>query len=231
MYIVPLRWTAIFVLGITSQAHAFGIIAPEEIEAGVAERIPDSGSNSLHCARGIERKKLAETRNAVTRSGAALKVRTAKRTVALVDNRSDGDTSVAYSYLGFSKQLNSHVIHVQYYEGGAYLVIHHQSGQRGRPSGFPIASPDGKHFLSLSEDMFAGYNPNNIEIWRVMSGRFRKVANYEPGWGPHRGNWLDGGRTLILKRCHDASKDNPAGLKVCGVANIERTGSTWKLSE
>ncbi len=111
------------------------------------------------------------------------------------------------------------------------MLIHQHSGQRAFPSGYPLASPDGQHFLSLSEDMFAGYNPNNVELWQVRSGQFRRVVNYEPEWGPHAGNWVSVRHALIEKQCYAQEESNPTGLKSCGLVKIQRSGSVWKLIE
>lgn len=221
----------VFVMSVTSQAFAFGYIAPEEVEQEVAE-CSGKNLNTLKCARGIERKVLAKSNGTVKRVDGSLQIRITKKLVLLDDKPEEsGDNAIAYSYLGFSKRLNSHILHVQYYEGGAYMVIHHLSGQHAFPSGYPIASPDGKTFLSLSEDMFAGYNPNNIEIWRIPSNKFSRVANFEPEWGPRNGSWLNLRSARIDKRCHDNSENNFIGLKDCGVAIIEFSDSKWKLIE
>ncbi len=229
MKIESLCWTVLFTLGLMSESSA-GYIATDEIEQGVAE-CSGPNLNTFQCARGIERKLLAEKSGAINRSASILQIRTARKTVKVADERTEnGEKSVEYSYLGFSKKLNSHVLYVQYYEGGAYMVIHHSSGESSFPSGYPIASPDGKHFLSISEDLFAGYDPNNVEIWRVTSSGFRRVANFEPEWGPHRGSWLDPRRARINKHCYVPSKGN-AELTICGVARIERSGLVWELVE
>ena len=218
-------------VGATPHAFAFGYIAPEAIETGVTE-CSGKNLNTFGCARGIERKELSARGKAVRRSGNTLRLRLETKTVSLVVNPTEsGNSSVSYSYLGFSRKLNSHILHVQYYEGGAYMVIHQHSGQQAFPSGYPLASPDGKHFLSLSEDMFAGYSPNNVEIWQARSGKFRRVASYEPEWGPHSGNWASVRHALIEKQCYAPEENSPTGLKSCGLAKIERSGSAWKLVE
>jgi hypothetical protein len=218
-------------LATASQALAFGYIAPEKIEAGVAQ-CSGKHLNSFRCARGIERKVLSGGGKAVRRSGDTLQIRTEKETVTLVDKQTGRwESSIAYSYLGFDRKLNSHLLHVQYLEGDAYMVIHRHSGQRAFLSGFPLASPDGKHFLSLFEDMFEGVNPNNVEVWEVSSGEFHRVAYFVIDWGPHDGRWPSARRALVEKQCNAPTESNPAGVKACGVAKIELSGSEWKLVE
>ena len=218
-------------LGAIPHALAFGYIAPEAIEAGVIE-CSGENLNSFLCARGIERKEISVSGKAVRRSGNTLRIHLEKKKVSFVDNPADGeDSTVYYSYLGLNRKLNSHILHVQYYEGGTYLVINRHSGRRAFPSGYPLASPDGKHFLSLSEDMFAGYSSNNVEIWQVRRGAFRRVVNHEPEWGPHRGNWASVRHALIEKQCYSQEEGHSTGLKSCGLAKFERSGSAWKLIE
>ncbi|WP_036302666.1 hypothetical protein [Methylotenera sp. L2L1] len=219
------------VVGVVPKAFAFGYIAPEAIEAGVAE-CAEKNLKMFSCARGIEQKELSARSKVVSRSGYTLLIRLEKKVVSLVDYPTEsGDSAIWYSYLGYSRKLNSHIIHVQYYEGDSYMVIHHHSGQQVFPSGFPLASPDGKHFLSISNDMFAGYRPNNVEIWQVGLSDFHRIANYEPEWGPHDGGWESANHALVKKQCYAAAETNPTGLKPCGVAQVKHSGSTWMLIE
>jgi len=111
------------------------------------------------------------------------------------------------------------------------MVIHHSSGKQAFPSGYPIVSPDGKKFLSISEDMFAGYNPNNIEIWQLKSGHIVKAANFELEWGPENGYWVDANSIRISKRCFSPTENDPTALKSCGIANIRFLNKKWKLFE
>ncbi|ROH86290.1 hypothetical protein ED236_07590 [Pseudomethylobacillus aquaticus] len=219
------------VMAAIPEAFASGNVAPKAIEVGIAE-CSDNNLNTFICAREIERKALADQGKPITRSGDTLSIAIQNNTISLVDNHKDGvDSTILYSYLGYDRKLDSHILYLQYYEGGAYMVIHHHSGHQAFTSGFPLASPDGKHFLSLSEDMFAGYSPNNVEVWQVVSGEFSRVSNYKPEWGPRSARWATAGRALVEKQCYAPTENNPAGLKPCGVARVERSGSTWVLIE
>ncbi|MEQ1525203.1 MAG: hypothetical protein ABL911_00445 [Gallionella sp.] len=217
--------------GFAGQALAHGYITTEKIAQHVPECITPA-ANTFKCARGIEREKLTESRGQAMRKEGALRVRLMNQPLTLTDNETeDGNASVAFSYLGFDKRLNIHIIHVQRYEGDGYMVINHRSGKQAFPSGYPIASPDGKNFLSMSEDMFAGYNPNNIEIWQLASGRIVKAANFELEWGPESGDWIDSKSIRVNKRCFAPTESNPTALKPCGIANIKLLNKKWKLFE
>ena len=221
----------LFGAGFASETLAAGLIAPEAIEQQVKE-CAALHFNAVNCARGIERKIIGRKNYSVTRVKDTLRIQLAKRMVKLIDaTTKTGDKLITYSYLGFDKNLDIHIIHVQRDEGDGYMVIHHYSGQRALPSGYPIASPDGKNFLSIAEDLTTGNTPNNIEIWRVTSGRFSKDANFEPEWGPHVGHWLNASRVQIAKRCYAPTEKNNAELRPCGNAMVEYSDARWKLVE
>jgi hypothetical protein len=217
--------------GVPSEPLAAGFIVPEAVTQPIKE-CAGPRFNTLACARGIEKTHLAKKNHAVTRVKDTLKIQLAKRTVRVTDaTTKNGDKLITYSYLGFDNKLNIHIILVQREEGDGYMVIHHYSGQRALPSGYPLASPDGKNFLSLSEDLTAGNGPNNIEIWRISAGQFSKDANFEPEWGPHTGRWLDSGHVQIAKRCYAPTERNNAELRPCGEAKVEYSKARWKLVE
>jgi len=223
--------SGLMALASPSHALAGNEIAPEAIEQQVQECAP-LHFNAANCARGIERKLIEKKRSTVTRVKESLRIPLATRTIKLVDSPGKhNDKSIAYSYLGFDKKLNLHIIHVQRDEGAGYMVIHHYSGQRALPSGYPLASPDGKNFLSISEDLFGGSRPNNIEIWRITTGRFSKDANFEPTWGPRAGRWLAPGRIAIAKHCYAPTEKNNAELRPCGQATVEYSQAQWKIIE
>ncbi|MDR2000762.1 MAG: hypothetical protein LBP94_04420, partial [Zoogloeaceae bacterium] len=129
-------WIIALALGVVPKAFAFGFVAPEEMEAGVAKCSGKNSVNSFECARGIEQKALSTEGKVVSRSGDALQIHTEKKIISLVDVIVDSWSNyISYSYLGYNQTINSHILHVQYYEGFAYMVIHHQSGEQASPSG------------------------------------------------------------------------------------------------
>lgn len=214
-----------------AHTHGYSHIGPPELEQDVAE-CSGQNFNTYTCAKGIERKVLAESQGSAKRIGGQLTLRTKAKTVILVDKPSESDgESIAYSYLGFIKSIDSHVLYVQYYEGGQYMVISHRSGQGAYPSGYPISSPDKKYFLSISEDLFAGYDPNNVEVWKVTSTSYQRLANFEPKWGPRSGKWINAQGARIEKVCHVPTESEPAAIVPCGFVKVLRVKSSWKLSE
>ena len=188
--------------------------------------------NTFRCARGIEEKLLLGQRFPVKRAGNSLIIRTATKTVRLIDNTSEnGNESIAYSYLGRIGFIRSHIIYVQYYEGGTYMVVNEKSAQAAYPSGFPVVSPNRQHFFSISEALFAGYNPNNVEVWRATSKAAHKVAEFQPEWGPRSAAWLGSWQIEVSKVCLATPDDAAAEINACGKARVLYSNSAWKLIE
>lgn len=208
----------------------FAYIGPEKLERGVKECSGQS-LNTFRCARGIENKVLSARVSNVRRSGNTLIIRTAKETVRFVDKQSESNESVAYSYLGRIESIRSQVVFVQNYEGGYYIVVNEMSGQRAYSSGFPLVSPDRKHFLSISEDMFAGYDPNNVEVWRVSATASSRVANFKPEWGPRSARWIQSGEIEVNKVCYPPPDESNAELHLCGTVRVVHTKSGWEMTE
>ena len=210
-------------------------VASTELDYMV-NKLPECAVNSqseTSCARAVERLQLVKNRKFATRTNDVLTVQTAKKQLKWVDDYSDSyQKFIVYSYLGFNPKLRVHVIHLNYYEGDAYMVIDHRTGQLAYPSGFPVWSPDGTHFLSVSQDMFASFNPNNVEIWELNSGKFVRLFNLEPEWGPGVGKWIAPHTIQVEKFCYEDSTTllaNSATLTPCGTAKIHRSGRKWVL--
>lgn len=189
-------------------------------------------SNTFKCGRSIEQKLLTRIKSPASRFNGLLTIRLANQIQKFEDNDVDGSNdAVYYSYLGYEQKLRSHIIHVQFSEGNTYKIVRHDSGEHAFISGYPIASPDGKKFLSTSQAMFAGYNPNAIEIWQLTEAGYQNVFYLEPDpiWGPENGRWLSNKEIRVAKKCHDTTPKNQGGLKPCGVASFKFSNAVWSF--
>ena len=210
---------------------AFAYIGPPELEVGVEECVGQN-LNTFRCARGIEKKMLLGQKFPIRRAGNTLIIRTATKTVRLIDNNSEnGNESISYSYLGRISAIRSHIVYVQYYEGGSYMAVNEQSALAAYPSGFPVVSPNKQHFFSISEDMFAGYDPNNVEVWRVTAKTFYRAANFELEWGPRSAMWFGSRQFEVRKVCRAPTEEGADDLKPCGKARVVYSNAAWKLIE
>lgn len=210
---------------------AFGLDVPVLLTQGLA-KCGGEFPKAMDCAQAIETRLLAKDSNVAIRIGQLLTLHLERNTIRLENNNSeDAEKAIKHSYLGYIRSLNAHVLHVQYYEGDGFMLVHHRTGTAAYPSGFPSVSPDGAHFLSTSRDMEAGYSLNGIEVWRVSNNGFEKLITFQVhAWGPGSVSWLDATRGEVQKTCLHHEKQ-VLSYKKCGSAIVEYTQSGWRLSE
>ena len=158
---------------------------------------PDSAARAYYAVHrdeyAAERRALAATGGRVSRTGGVLRLRLASgRTVTLGDTLQEGGSHYRAVYVGFRPGLGLHVIEQRFYEGGTYAVYHDRTGREATLPGPPVASPDGRRFLSASLDLEAGYDPNRLEIWRVEAAGLHceAVIDGEDRWGPDSVAWI-----------------------------------------
>jgi hypothetical protein len=161
-----------------------------------------SVANSLECARAIERVQLAREHR-VTRRGGVLRLSTrGGDSILLHDRDVEGEAAIWYSYREYLPVLGVYLVHAQYYEGDGYLMVDDADGVETPIHDLPIRSPDGRRFLTLSEDLFAGYNPNAIQIWASGATGLVLEWSYRPPrgeWGPAEGRWVDDDEIRLRK--------------------------------
>ena len=85
--------------------------------------------NTFRCARAIEASQAkGATRKHFERVEKTLRVNSALGPIEFLDDDTEGDTSIHYSYLTYLPAIQLHVLHVQYWEGNVYMVVHQRSG-------------------------------------------------------------------------------------------------------
>lgn len=185
--------------------------------------------SSLACASKIEAGELsARYGKRVSRCQPhSLCINLAKSTLTLQDQSPDTEHAVLYHYIAFVPELKLHVIHAQHWEGSQFLAIHHESGRSADIIGYPVASPDQRRFAAVSMDLFAGFSPNGIELWRVEDGRLHREAHFDTDWGPTNEKWRSPEHLTVEKRCE--SDENPGTTRPCGSAELSRSGGVWTL--
>ncbi len=147
--------------------------------------------NSHVRARSLEARQLAVGAPGVRRVGNSLflKIRDGKE-VRLMDD-APGDWTPSYSYYDVVPALDSYVLHAQYDEGDAWLLVSRKNGAQTRISGLPVVSPDKRRFITGSYDLVADYNPNEVVVWKIGGGSFKEEWKTEPReWGPTFLEWL-----------------------------------------
>jgi len=110
------------------------------------------------------------------------------------------ETDRVYSFHGYLEPIGSFLIHVLLWEGDGYLLIDTQSGAQHWLDAPPLLSPNGQRFLTASMDVMAGYNPNRVQIYRVVTGSIELEWSLEPGdWGPAEAAWLDNQTIRVVR--------------------------------
>jgi hypothetical protein len=184
--------------------------------------------NSYECAQAVEAQQLARSGGLVGRSGDTLVFTlrdgsTARVTNPAVDSEAD---AVHYTYWTYLQPVSAFVVHVQYYEGSEFLLVHDVSGIQEYLPGEPILSPARDRFAAASVDLVAGYARNLLQIWRVDEDSFEREWQIEGhDWGPAAVEWVDD-ETLnvtILRVC----ANDPAGCTEHAV--LRRDDRSWTL--
>jgi len=157
--------------------------------------------NSYECARKIEQRWLTHSALPVERDSLRLVVQIANGPpIVFRDTLLDQPDVVLYSYRQYYPSVQYHLIEVQYYEGGIYILLDGVSGDTTLSHGIPVLSPDTTRFVAASQDLVAGYFPTGIQIWRIARRRieleFTSLSDRRqlPSWGPAEPFWLDASR-------------------------------------
>ncbi len=188
-------------------------------------------SNSYQCSRAMEKTQLSAVKGAVSREGARLRIKTSTGSVVeLRDSGVEGtDTQLTYQFAGFMPAIRQDLVHVQYFEGDAYLLVDPVTARQTRLDAMPVSSPDKTRIATASMDLEAQYNANRVRVLKAMDGDWQMEYSTEPkSWGPSQPPvWLDN-NTLRLVRC----------LKPCSgeshqtvPALLRRTPEGWVLTD
>jgi hypothetical protein len=209
------------------------ICAASRVRAQTAAAAPDSAARAFYAERAEEyaqeRRAMAAGGKRVTRVGGELRLRLASgRRVTLTDTLAEGDSHHRLVYEGFQPALDLHVVAVSFYEGGTVLVFQDLTGQEKIIPGLPVASPDGRRFLSASIDLEAGYDPNRLEIWRVdQAGLHCEVAlDGAARWGPDSVRWAGPNAVEFTRTTLDARSLQRQGT----LTRLVRVHNQWAFA-
>jgi hypothetical protein len=124
------------------------------------------------------------------------------------------------------------IVERSYYEGGAYLAIHHATGDTTVLDDLPLVAPGRARLLVASADLEAGYSPNRLTIYRVDSAGLRvewrqETAEFEntTGWAADSARWRDS-LTIEAVRLVPTQGGGPTRA---GRVRISRVAGTWQI--
>ncbi|MDO7874408.1 hypothetical protein Q5H93_06660 [Hymenobacter sp. ASUV-10] len=146
----------------------------------------------------------------VQRQGQQLRLRPAQGpAVVLTPQPSPEDgpegRDIAYYYWGSLPAAHQWVVDVVMDDGSSVLLVDQRTGRRTSLLGAPSLSPDGRHLLSMCEDVSSGGTPTNLSLYRCDGPAPQLVWSRNlTAWGPRAARWRDA-RHAILLRAHAAT--------------------------
>jgi len=214
-----------------------GYLAPAVTSniGAVLDKNCDFIHNSFNCARAIERFQSRFDSKYFKRKNNVLEIYLLNGgRVVLKDppRLPDGDApegGSSYSYREYLRPVKHFVVHVQFYEGDAHMLIHAKTGESTDIWDVPLVSPGGRRILTASLDLEAEYNPNGIQVFRLRGEKL--VQEWEKrfkGWGPMNAKWLDDRTIRMTKVVLD---DGPEYLKKAGKVHIVHGKRGWRIVE
>ncbi len=162
------------------------------------------------CALRVERGLLAASAGGARRAGDTLHIRGAGRgSLALASDTREGGDFVRYRYRGLLPGIAQHLVQMDFYEGGGWLLVDTVTTEQTRVLGPPVVAPDRSRFVATSVDLEAGYDPNGLQVWSLARGFPRLEWGLDGGdaWGASDAAWIDA-RTVEFTR-HVNATGNP----------------------
>ena len=100
-----------------------------------------------------------------------------KEKLVLSGNDNEGfDSFVVYECLGSVKNLPYWFFKVNFYEGGSFLLVNKNTGEKIDLVSPPIISPDQKWLISVSSDLIAEYDYNGFVLLEIKDQKIIKRA-------------------------------------------------------
>ena len=105
-----------------------------------------------------------------------------------------------YQYFGQFPEIGVYVVHLDYYEGSEYILVHKSTGIQTSVWNKPKLSPSNKFIANLSPAYGMEGVPNGIQIWKVSKDRKATSKHIEIDqlvWVPYEFYW-ETDNTLVL---------------------------------
>jgi len=186
----------------------------------------EEAPNWWECARQREHA-LVATLGDVRRAGDTLVIDIPGAVpVVLADSvAAAGDYEHQYLYQGAVAGLNAHLVQVLWYEGRGFLLVSRSTGRRTPLDAPPVLSPAGARIVTASWDTEAGYDPNRVQVFRLVADSLVLEWQREPeSWGPVEPRWLDDATLLIRRR---PAVWHPDSTQLRRPLVLRRQGTAW----
>lgn len=156
--------------------------------------------NSYKKAQKIEEYQIKKYAHKIQRRDSLLILKLENNKEIILKDTSNEDFALLYSFREYYDSLKIFVIELQYFEGGAYLIVNGMNGETQYIIGKTKLSPDMKKIVSYNVDIVAGYSKNGFQIIELKNNHFNIEYEYLPkDWGPNNINWLNNNEIEIEK--------------------------------
>lgn len=134
-----------------------------------------------------------------------------------------------YSVEGVIEEIGAVLVHVQFWEGHAYLLFQRTSGDTTWIDSAPIFSPERDRFLTASMDLEAGYLPNRVRIYRASADTIELEWSLESEgmeWGPSAAEWMSDDAVRFIR---NVPQWRPEFRCVRTPMTVVRSGDGWQI--
>ncbi len=178
----------------------------------------DGMVNSYQCALAVETQRLRSTSVGVCRDGTVLRI-TLKSGAVLKLADEPGDRGAKYTYVD---RLSSghHLVHVQYYEDGGYMLIEPRTGSQFELEEYPSFSPDGEYVVTVAP---LDSEQRALRVKVLQSGAYLslvwegELGEATKGYGY---GWLSPTNVIVVRRAEDGTEQRQC---------IERANKGWVI--
>jgi hypothetical protein len=177
-----------------------------------------------------EHEKISHTGGRVFRNGWRLALQSRDRLVVLEDDCSVSESAIRYLFESHLAGPGYFQVGVSLYEGRGTLLVNDRTGGKTWLKAPPLISPDNKRFVTMSMDLEASYNPNEIQIWRLEPAGpvLEYSANFGEQWGPSDPVWKDMDTIEFTKNMLNPLVPNKL---ISNSMLLLRKGKTWEMRE
>jgi len=188
------------------------------------DSVCDNIGNSYSCAQAIEHYQFHKPENSkfVSRVGQQLKLNLIDGKPFIVKDSSKitEASGESFSFREYLRDVGYFLIHVQYYENTAYLMINDKTGEKFKIAEPPIFSPDKQRFVSVIGSLVD--EVGIFQIWHIIGNRIIsefEIAKDEAGNGLiENAEWINNQKIKLTKNVgtEEQKRNIPIIIVLCG---------------
>jgi hypothetical protein len=147
------------------------------------------------------------------------------KTVEIHDKPVFGEESLRCRFKGRLTDQPLYAVEQTGWEWGNILLFNCNDGRRLEVDAMPVFSPGGEKFVTANCDLHAAYNPNRLQIFKMVDGMGIVEWTIEPdAWGPENPHWESETCIKFTRREMDGS-ERPVSV------SYDSDHKSWQLSD